>query len=248
MIIRAQRSATFTVINNDLINDPSLDWKELGLLIYLLSKPDYWEISPTHLANQRKTSINGVYAILKRLRNSGYVVLKRFSSGKTDWLVYDTPQIPPHHENDDEGVSHHKKPYEENTHEEKKAQVKTDKTVITEKTTTDGEDDFLKKVFFESEKKAAKETLKDLPSEKQKEIVAVLSTYLNKGAIKNKIAYLKTLVGKAEDGTFIANSKPSKAPKKKQLEVWEKMGFKSEKEHHNHQYQQSMEKYGYKPT
>ena len=91
MIIRSPRGESFTVIRNDLINDPNLDWKSLGLLVYLLSKPDNWNISPAHLMKQRKTGKHGVYAILKELCDAGYAERKPNPKGGWDWVIRDNP-------------------------------------------------------------------------------------------------------------------------------------------------------------
>ena len=40
MIRRKSKKKNFTVLDNDLLNDTSLDWDELGKLVYLLSKAD----------------------------------------------------------------------------------------------------------------------------------------------------------------------------------------------------------------
>jgi hypothetical protein len=92
MIVRTNRKNRFTVINNDLIEDPSIDWKDLGMLVYLLSKPDNWEISTAHLMKERKTSRDGVYSILKNLCNAGYVSKKPKPEGGWLWFVYDEKQ------------------------------------------------------------------------------------------------------------------------------------------------------------
>lgn len=91
MIVRSKRKNHFTVIDNDLINDDRLDWKELGLLVYLLSKPDNWEICPSHLMKQRKTGRDGIYAILKNLCDAGYASRKPNPKGGWDWVITETP-------------------------------------------------------------------------------------------------------------------------------------------------------------
>lgn len=85
---------SFTVINNDLLNDTRLDWRELGLLVYLLSKPDGWQVNAEHLSKERELGIKGIYSSLKILSSTGYVKKKPNPppNGGWDWLVYDTPQ------------------------------------------------------------------------------------------------------------------------------------------------------------
>jgi len=93
MIIRSQRPEhNFTIISNQVIEDANLDWKDLGLLVYLLSKPDNWQISLAHLAKQKRTGQDGVSTAIKNLKQSGYIRMKRHSTGHVDWCVYDRPQ------------------------------------------------------------------------------------------------------------------------------------------------------------
>jgi DNA-binding transcriptional MocR family regulator len=93
-IIRSPRpEANYTVVENSLINDKNLDWRELGILIYLLSKPDNWQVSITQLANEKSTGISGIKAAIKALKSTGYITTKRKSTGQVDWYVFDTPQV-----------------------------------------------------------------------------------------------------------------------------------------------------------
>ncbi len=92
MIIRSIRTQNFTIIPNLIVEDKSIDWKELGLLVFLLSKPDEWEVSVHHLAKQRKAGRDSVLNMLKTLRDAGYVVMNRKHEGGVDYVIYDTPQ------------------------------------------------------------------------------------------------------------------------------------------------------------
>lgn len=133
-IIRNKRSRNFTTIPNDIINDPALYWQDLGLVVFLLSKPDSWFIRPDILAKEKNLRINGIYEILKRLRASGYARLTRYPSGATEWTIYDEPQsenhdeASPHHENPNEAFPREAFPREDN-HD---VYVNTDKAVKTD--------------------------------------------------------------------------------------------------------------------
>lgn len=96
-IVRAKRSKNFSVISNAVFSDGVLSFQAMGLLAYLLSKPDNWKISPAQLAEvtsgtAKKTGKEGVYNILKELKNAGYIETKKHASGQLDYLVYDEPQ------------------------------------------------------------------------------------------------------------------------------------------------------------
>ncbi|MCB1622288.1 MAG: hypothetical protein KDI44_16295 [Thiothrix sp.] len=46
MIRRAKRAGGFTVISNVVFASHQLSWRAMGLLAYILSKPDDWTIMP----------------------------------------------------------------------------------------------------------------------------------------------------------------------------------------------------------
>lgn len=102
MIVRSARTANFTVINNAIIDDSELDWRDLGLLVFLLSKPDNWEVSVDYLCKQKKLGRDGIYASLNVLTKAGYVSQERLASGRVKWTIYDDKK--PHRENPDMAV------------------------------------------------------------------------------------------------------------------------------------------------
>jgi hypothetical protein len=92
-IIRTKRRENFTVIPNEIINDPELQGEDLGLLVFLLSKPADWKISIEGLAGlKRFGSKNTVNATLKILRNMGYAAFQKHKDGSATWTIYDTRQ------------------------------------------------------------------------------------------------------------------------------------------------------------
>lgn len=101
-IRRATRKDKFTVISNSVFSS-KLSYRAIGLLTYLLSKPDNWEVSVAHLVNHVKESENptgrdAVYSTLKELVSKGFVIRanKRDQSGKMtgiEYVVFDEPQV-----------------------------------------------------------------------------------------------------------------------------------------------------------
>ena len=65
-IIRVAKRSKYTVIDNTPIESPELDFPELGLLVYLLSKPDYWDVTVLHLAKQKKSGKSRISRMLQR--------------------------------------------------------------------------------------------------------------------------------------------------------------------------------------
>ena len=43
-ILRVPKERNFTVLDNRLLTDKALSWEARGLLCYLLSKPDDWQV------------------------------------------------------------------------------------------------------------------------------------------------------------------------------------------------------------
>lgn len=92
-IKRAKHTVNYTVLTNDLINDGQLDWQDLGLLVYLLSKPENWTIRVSELVKKRRSGRSKIYSILGKLQALGYASFKKHSSGKVDWTIYDEPHV-----------------------------------------------------------------------------------------------------------------------------------------------------------
>ena len=95
-IIRAKREHNYTVISNKVYDKNQLSWQAMGMLGYLLTKPDDWLVIVSELVNVTKetakpTGKEGVYNILKELRDKGFIVVQKNSDGSTDYTVYDEP-------------------------------------------------------------------------------------------------------------------------------------------------------------
>jgi hypothetical protein len=82
-IVRGARPESgFYVLSNAISGDKRLSWSARGLLIFLLSKPDHWEVSVAALVNETAdcvrgagghTKRDGVKAILAELMTAGYL-------------------------------------------------------------------------------------------------------------------------------------------------------------------------------
>ena len=79
MSIRKVRGleADFSIIPNATVND-ALSWEAIGMLAYLASKPDDWEVSVAQLVKHSKLSgypsgRDKTYRILKELQEAGYL-------------------------------------------------------------------------------------------------------------------------------------------------------------------------------
>lgn len=96
-IIRAKRTQNFTIINNKVYERHVLSWQAMGMLGYLLSKPDDWRVVVPELVNvtkdtKKKTGREGVYNILKELEEKGYLTRKKNKDGTVDSFIFDEPK------------------------------------------------------------------------------------------------------------------------------------------------------------
>lgn len=127
-IIKLAKRTRYTVINNTLIEDNRLDYDHVGLLTYLLSKRSNWNVSIAHLSKQKKSGTSKIKRLLKELQGFGYAKYQRLSTGKTEWTIYENPQVENHQvENPQVEKPHVEKPHVE------KPQVANQRLVITDK-------------------------------------------------------------------------------------------------------------------
>ena len=103
-IIRTKREHNYTVINNKVYEKNQLSWQAMGLLGYLLTKPDNWQVMVAELVNVTKntkkpTGSNGIYNIINELKEKGFISVRKNSDGSTDYTVYDEPIQQSSHEN-----------------------------------------------------------------------------------------------------------------------------------------------------
>ena len=87
----------YSVIKNTCIQDKQLSWKARGLLSFLLSLPDYWELNINHLIKQAPDGRDSVYSALKELKKFGYIIHTRDRNKKGQIIkgqydVHETPQ------------------------------------------------------------------------------------------------------------------------------------------------------------
>ena len=99
MIVRSARPhLNYSVVHNDLIEDKRISFKARGLLIYLLSKPDHWRTTTSHLATIGPDGRQAIQTMMRELEQAGYVVRRRYQDPSTgqwryDTLVFDCPHL-----------------------------------------------------------------------------------------------------------------------------------------------------------
>lgn len=96
MIVRSKRSESFTIIGNAVLADDRISFRSKGVLVYLLGKPDNWQVSERHLATVGHEGVTAVRAALRELEEAGYIQRRRKQgpNGRFEWesVVFDEPQ------------------------------------------------------------------------------------------------------------------------------------------------------------
>ena len=118
MIVKRKHSGSFAVIPNITANDEQLSIDALGMLVFLLSKPNDWQVNVANLRKRFGIGRDRAYAILKELEAAGYVQKSQPKRGAShqfssvEYTVFDTPETAkaetvdePLPENTDAGIS-----------------------------------------------------------------------------------------------------------------------------------------------
>ncbi|MFH8405337.1 hypothetical protein ACH4FX_11275 [Streptomyces sp. NPDC018019] len=95
-ILRRHLSSGFTVLPNSTLNDERLSFRARGILAWLISKPDNWQVRITAIAAAGKEGREAVAEAVRELKRFGYyrVVTERGPGGRFVRFteVYDTAQ------------------------------------------------------------------------------------------------------------------------------------------------------------
>ncbi|HFJ5095457.1 TPA: conserved phage C-terminal domain-containing protein [Staphylococcus aureus] len=91
-----KESGNFVTVHKDFIHDSNISWKAKGILLYLLSRPDNWQIYETELEQHSTDGLSGLKSGIKELEEIGYIQRsrKRDKSGRLngyEYLVYEQP-------------------------------------------------------------------------------------------------------------------------------------------------------------
>jgi hypothetical protein len=98
MIIRRKVNSRFTVVPNEPIADERLSFEGLGLLAYLLSRPDNWTINLAQLRDRGGVGREKMQQLMRQLIKLGYAIRRRDRHPETqrfgpwEYVIYDHPQ------------------------------------------------------------------------------------------------------------------------------------------------------------
>lgn len=98
-IVRVRKDANYFAASNEPFNDKRLSWESRGLMGYLLSKPDHWQINMEDLLKQGPAGEHKLRRMMAELRKCGYMNRIRITmpGGVFDWIteVYESPSQNP---------------------------------------------------------------------------------------------------------------------------------------------------------
>ncbi|MDN6414947.1 conserved phage C-terminal domain-containing protein [Staphylococcus gallinarum] len=91
-----KESGRFVTVHKDFIHDDNLSWKAKGILLYLLSRPDDWQVYETEIVKHSSDGLSGLKSGIKELEQVGYIQRnrKRDDKGRLkeyEYLVYEQP-------------------------------------------------------------------------------------------------------------------------------------------------------------
>ena len=96
-IMRVEKNANYTTINNTVLNDVELSWQAKGMAAYLLSRPDGWEIKSRHLSTVSSDGTTATLNTLKELEERGYLtrICKKNAAGQFEWeqIFHEVPTM-----------------------------------------------------------------------------------------------------------------------------------------------------------
>jgi hypothetical protein len=217
-IFRVEKRHNYTPIHRYSAEDKRLSWEARGILVFLLVKPDDWQVSLPHLINSGPAGRDKVRRILKELIEYNYIVKHqpRVESGQfgiPEYIVYELP-----YDGHFDSLKPNAKPETKNTasvnpqpdspqtpnHPQLNIQTEPNKQ-LTNKTTTKADELIWPKSLSESHK----ESLLSLVFGLEKEVIQLLLDELSGQIenIKNPVGYFRILVKNYLSGSFI----PAKA-------------------------------------
>lgn len=86
---KGRKQRPFTAIDNEPINNKALSWKAKGLLLYLMSKPENWEVKVWQLKQASTDRRDSTEAGLKELIANGYIQRTRLQDTKGRFCGYE---------------------------------------------------------------------------------------------------------------------------------------------------------------
>ena len=107
-----KESGNFVTVNKEFIHNNNLSWKAKGILLYLLSRPDDWQVYETELQKHSSDGRDSLRTGIKELEQAGYIhrTRKRNEKGQLKEYEYQVFEQPTQIGKNHVGKSHLGKP------------------------------------------------------------------------------------------------------------------------------------------
>ena len=101
IIKKEEHKNNYTCITNDILQRKDMSMQAKGLLVYLLSLPEDWEIHKSEVWKHFSNGRDAVYRAFEELERKGYIQVKKFRDEKGriqyQYTVYEEPITPQHY-------------------------------------------------------------------------------------------------------------------------------------------------------
>ncbi|OOV78872.1 DnaD domain protein [Mammaliicoccus fleurettii] len=93
-----KESGNFVTVHKNFIHDNTISWKAKGILLYLLSRPDDWQVYETELVKHTSDGLSSLKSGIKELEEVGYIrrTRKRDDKGRLKEYEYSVFEHPNH--------------------------------------------------------------------------------------------------------------------------------------------------------
>lgn len=98
-IIRlGQKTHNFAILDKAFLENPKLSWRAKGLLAYLLSRKEDWQVRVIHLTSCSKDGRDANYKAISELESAGYISRECVKNAKGrieryDYVVFEKPSM-----------------------------------------------------------------------------------------------------------------------------------------------------------
>jgi hypothetical protein len=94
--LRIARRRQFVRLDSRAVNDPKLSYRALGVLTWLLEKPDNWTVRSENIAAAKKEGRDAIRTALRELEAAGYLVRNKYRDQAGVWrseaVIYESAQ------------------------------------------------------------------------------------------------------------------------------------------------------------
>jgi hypothetical protein len=141
-VYKYRRQTGFSVVCDDMRDDLDLSDGAFRILVWMLNRPDSWQLNTLSISRLRKISKGKVSSISKELQSAGYLMIEKHSNGKTIWHVSEvrgtfaddqkttvakgltvTTKVEPDPKNQDQVINQQLKPHPKNQDQVKNQQL-----------------------------------------------------------------------------------------------------------------------------